>query len=879
MTHTKRFRIILFSAGVCAWLLASSCNAERKGHDEHALWFVHASDPHVYKDQVADADLKEKPKLQKLDEEALNALFQKITDISTTHGSPAFLLITGDFGVDPCLIPAAADMGKKDRSAEDCLKIDQAKQDAQIENYAELLSKSPVQDIYFVAGNNDLPLESATGKALDYFNEFFSKVQTKLTEKKSNVRLFNLTGCYADKTKAGYSCFKDIDASPYRVIGFPSQSFKNKDGDASSNEESKKLEVDQVKLFQSVLDGAVRADKKILVVTHIPELDDPYLLGRYYYADEKPAASAGAGKEQAKPAVSAWNVKDEVLEGWKKAVASERVLAVFAGHLHDSHKEIYGQPYSWTTQEDSRVALNKLYLAPPLSMKKQDTSPIQARGFSVVRLKDGRIETTSYWYDGVTGKFSPESLREPQRRHWLRRTSLGRRIAGLFAWLWDVDAGLDRIATFFIALLTAFLTVVALWQIPPSDDPLVKKPADADAKTPAPPADSSPFTTRIGKTVLAGLGGFVAQEVVKTLGTQSPSGDLKWYYVICFISWFFILLLGLNFLRALAEALRARLAVVHYPLARPPMSKWLVYWSLRVIHWIFSLRVPLLTFFDTFINLIQGKNQTTTQAFAAAVVDQQRNVIRVASAIRKNLTALLREEIGAEAGNELSVRVNISVLSADQSKVYYISRSVGSSLKPFPKNSVAWVSVFTGKILWYQSFYKTQAQNITLYDNTDGTIASEPKRPLRLGDYYEGRQADYQAFVIFPVPQPQRGAGSDYVKGAIHISFNTDKAFQRIWSVPQPIAPPPAAVPPAPQPPAAAPPVPPAPAPQPGAPGGAATGPLIPYPDPEYMLGEWCKGHPRIQAAVSEAVAVLGELLRGFNEVIFENCVKPDQGD
>jgi len=64
---------------------------------------------------------------------------------------------------------------------------------------------------------------------------------------------------------------------------------------------------------------------------------------------------------------------------------------------------------------------------------------------------------------------------------------------------------------------------------------------------------------------------------------------------------------------------------------------WFAYWFLRCMHWVFSLRTPLLTFFDTFINLIQGKNETIMRAFADTIIDEQRNMVRVAHAIRRQV--------------------------------------------------------------------------------------------------------------------------------------------------------------------------------------------------------------------------------------------------
>lgn len=892
MTRMKMLRPSLcVGISLLAWLSVASCASKSGGHNdrvEHTIWFVHATDPHLFLFLMEPNDPAKKATWedqQKQDEAIFKTFLQNVSTLPGTSGAPAFLLISGDFGADPCLIPSDETLKKpqSDRTVADCIKVNEKGRSDQIEELANLFAASPIRDIHFVAGNNDLPLETASEDGLSYFNKFFQDVQAKLSVKNANIHLHNMTGCYGPNGGAISECAYDIAGTPYRMIGFPSYSFKNRET-KKSYDDNKAQQTAQLSTFRGLFERAANDGKKVIIVTHIPEMDDPYFQAQRRYAKVAPPESENQDKDKDNPRSldSTWNVEKSVLDGWTKVVSSDSVTAVLAGHLHDSHKEVYQRPYSWSTLKDYQLGYRKLFLAPPLSVKSQDNSPIQARGFSVVSLDSDHVNSRFYWYNGITASFALDSSPEHHGGEEEPRFFLGRTVAKWFAWIWhlgDVVLPLEHTATMLIALLTAFLTVVALWQIAPSDDPLAKKPTGNDS-TPAPPvASSSPFTTRFGTTVLAGLGGLVFAEVTKTLGNQTPSADTKWYYIDCFIFFFFALLLGLNILRAAAEALRSRVAIIHYPLARPPRPgrdraagfwwnlelfflkfwDWLFYWVLRILHWVFSLRVPLLTFFDTFINLIQGKNQTSTQAFTDALIDQQRNVVRVADVIRKNLNTAFH----AALGQDHRVRVSISVLSADQTNVFYISRSASSPQLPFPKNSVAWVSIFTGKIRWYESFYK--GNDIVLLDNSGGVVAGAPTQ-LKLADYYEDRHDDYRAFVLLPVPRPQRGFGSKYIKGAIHISFGTFEDFGAIWTDP--------AVHLVPLPPVAAG----APAPIAGPVPPAAPPASILYPDQDQMLGSWC-ARPEVRAALNAAVLVLGELLHGFNELIYKNYIQPGQGD
>lgn len=872
MILSKRSPVVLTLGAILGCLLASSCSRQSQVHEARGIWFVHATDPHRYLwEGLSDSDKKTAAFQESHAGDPLKALFQWAPSVPGTSEPPAFILITGDFGVDPCLIPNADTENKKDRTLEDCVNhFDAKKRDERLAEFTDLFAASSVRNIYFVAGNNDLPFETADESGITYFNQFFKDVQDKLTAKNPNVRLHNMSGCQGSKGGAIAECTADIPETDYRMIGFPSYSFKNKE---AGHEKNPDLQTAQFAAFRSLVDQAARESKKVLVVMHTPEIDDPFVLAQDRYDGIEPAKSIDTSSDNPRSIYSAWNVQKSLLEDWNKVLASDSVVGVLAGHLHDGHKEIYRQPYSWSTQKDYQLGFRKLFLAPPLSVKNQDGSPIQARGFSAVFLSKDGVRNRLYWYDSLTSTFKPDPIfdavegREQSHRLWSAR---GPRWLKRLWQLGEPTLPLERSATLLIALLTAFLTVVALWQIPPSDDPMLKKPANGDSK-PQDSKEPSPFTTRFGATVLAGLGGLVLDQVAKTLGGGStPNANDKWYYIVCFISFFFVLLIFLNLLRAFAEALRSRVAVIHYPLARQgrpgrsgpdgffrglvqawqALMDWDSYWWLREVHWVFSLRVPLLTFFDTFISLIQGKNQTTTRAFSDEVIDQQRNVVRVASVIRKRLHSqiqelLIRLPLAAGQKSAGDVRVNISVLSADQTNVFYISRSSGSPTLPFPKISVAWVSVFTGRARWYKSSYR--GTNVLLFDNSRKTIADAPDQ-LRLDDYYQQRDDDYEAFIVIPVPQPHRAYGSKYVKGAIHVSFQLSADFDKISIAPQPLAP----VPP-------------------------VTGPSR-YAEPEHVLDDWCPD-PHLQASLQDAVAVLGELLRGFNEVIYRSYIQPDQGD
>lgn len=889
--------MVAFAAALA--LLGCAGSHQQRERKDHLVWFVHATDPHIFvlPAQGEQEDSKAaRSRQQELNEKAFSDMLDRIPSLPGGDGSPAFLLLTGDLGLDPCSDE------KTEKSAKECWSPDDPKKlkdlndrkDSMIKETAKLLGASPVQDIYLVAGSNDIAREAADDSTLHYFNELIGALQVEMATNKSNVQLHNLTGCYDLEGGASSTCYADIDRTDYRLIGLPSYSFKNKDTDYKTNKDAQEK---QSAKFLGLVEQARKADKKVLIASHVPEIDDPYTKAQDLFDAKNPPPPNDNDPTNTRSKWSTWNVSKKVLDDWRGVLASDVVVGVLAGYLHDSHKEIYRQPFAWSSANEHRF-YRKLFLAPPLAVKNQDTSTIQARGFEVVRLEDDRIEPQIYWYDWASRSFSPDPKPGFERPihhgwHW----------AHAIIWLWRLAEPigmLERMAVLLIAFLTAFLTVMAVWQITPSENPLANvagKTPDAASAVPTP--DSSPFATRFGKTVIGGLGGLVVAEVTKALGNQQPSPDTKWFYIVWFILFFFFMLLILGAFRAGTEGLRARIAIAYYPLVRPSRKTasafarfWdgFSYWFLRLMHWLFSLRVPLVTFLDTFTNLIQGKNQAITRVFADQIIDQQRNVVRTADSIRQDLNDLLERRVlqlsytrdGAPAAPVAAatpqpppapvaaappqpppapvvappaalsppafpstlphrVRVNIGVLSADQNSVFYISRTPGSSVLPFPKHSVAWVSVFTGEIRWYKSAYDGSADKIILFDNTDRTITDATDKIL-LKDYYQQRHQDYEAFVILPLPWPQRGFGSGYVKGAIQISFRENADFELMWKG--------ADIDPSGDPPT--------------------------YPTPQRMLEDWCSD-AEVRGALRNAIAALNELLRGFNEVIYKSCQDPNR--
>lgn len=814
---------VALSLVLAVWSIAA--RADSPG----SVWILHATDVHPLVDVISAATRPvDKARIeaqiatqQPLNLAALKDLLAQARTLVGIEGEPRLLVLSGDIDADPCWIAGIAPQDKDENRSDiiaKCLAGYDATQGkvraAQIKGLVDALATSPIHDIYIVPGSNDVAREDASANALKSFAAFVTDIQKGLTDSKSPVRLRNLSGCYAGG--ADSECVADIADTSYRIVALPSYSFKNADEKALALND--KIQTEQLAKFSTLIAAAAEAHRRVIVVSHVPNIDDPYDLGQLEFSGN--TRVRGDAKVDKRSVTTAWNVTKPVLDAWLSAVSSDNVAAILAGHLYDSHKEVYRSPYAWSKPDPYSGDREKLLLTPPLSVKNQDASPIQARGASLIELRPDRVRRELIWYDPATHSFTADRPIHPPKTHdggggW-RFGPASLRHAAL--WIWRLgDPDVNKFSVLLIAFLAAFLTVARIWQIPPPDNPFagaaaaaLAAPASggAPAQAPAPPAfEASPFAGNFGKTVTAGLGGLVAETVLKSLSTSTATHD-KEFYVIWFVIFFSTMLVASAAVQALVEALRIRFAIrPSVTLPEPRADDWwtrlvrrVKYWIGRAWYWARSMHLPLIVFVDTFVNRLQGRNQTLTSEFQRLIVAQHNNVIRVVEIVRGHLSEVIESEIklrrspasppGDPNGPPPDVRVNISVMSTDRSWVFYIATAPGSSLKKFPRRSVAWVSVFTGKIRWYRKPYRTTAapeggtvfSRVVLFDNTAGTIPNDESQ-IQLQSHYQPREEDYDAFVMFPVPWPRRSFEENRVIGAIHISFHEEGDFERIWKL------------------------------------------------------------------------------------------------
>src|SRR5436309_116999 len=113
------------------FLLLLPCVACQSPDEKPGVWFVHATDPHLYYDDEKEESIRlhQEP----LNRQAFSDLIQSLRSIPGTDGNPRFLLLTGDLGLDRF-------------AAQPALR------ESAVAFVAEQLKASPVKNVYLVLG-------------------------------------------------------------------------------------------------------------------------------------------------------------------------------------------------------------------------------------------------------------------------------------------------------------------------------------------------------------------------------------------------------------------------------------------------------------------------------------------------------------------------------------------------------------------------------------------------------------------------------------------------------------------------------------------------------------------------------------------------------
>jgi tetratricopeptide (TPR) repeat protein len=371
------------------------------------ITFVQLTDPHLF-DDPPEAN------------ENRRALMTCVTQIDKSIGAGAvykFVLVTGDIGIEKVVKPLL-DRKQATASPQERDSIDQAiilNITSAAWDIAKIIGQSRVKVWLFLPGNNDLIGEDPD--TINYYRDFIAHLRQLLPDKE----VIDL--CPTDDPNSGVY---NAD-SGFVFIGFNNASFKNDNNPAlisdgkntakivatANRSDLEKLPTttrtnEQLKYVQQVIDRVGKAGSHpAYIFYHIPEIDDPHpvLNSDFKLVGDRALTLAD------QYALSSWFVDGRVRERWSEVVLKPNVKGLFAGHFHDWRRDTYQNSRWMVTPDYPGGSLSKLYVCPPISIKRQGDQAAQARGFQAVSIDGmGKVSVKPFWYDGTNGTFEDEKV-------------------------------------------------------------------------------------------------------------------------------------------------------------------------------------------------------------------------------------------------------------------------------------------------------------------------------------------------------------------------------------------------------------------------------------------------------------------------------------
>jgi hypothetical protein len=457
-------------------------------------------------------------------------------------------------------------------------------------------------DVYIMPAGRELAASETPVQALKKSQDVVLAIQKELRDKSSPIRVVDLSGCYAEGG-ALQACTATLPGRRVRLVGYPG--FYSAADPAASD--LAKAQHDQQKewvaKFEKAMGVPVEGATTILVAPLTAQLGTR----PWGSDDERTRWMALAGRAQA-----------------ALGIAGDPALRRAAYDADATVKE-EGFKGRWL-------------LTPSLAASPGAGGRL-ADGASVISVApDGTVSRDMFWYSPQAAAFRGQIALAPKADR-VRRLSP--------KWLWGLGKELPELskaAVFFIALLAAFLTVVAVWQIPaPTSKALTDAGAPADAQK-AP----SILVGNFARTVLSGLGGLAAATLALDTIGQADKSIVQHYYLVWFIVWFLFWLFGSSIMKAVNEGLRVTSYVGRQPETKRDNAARFR-WTWVRAKWL------LMTSVDAFFSLIQGRNELKSTLWANEIRNFQEDTLIAIDAIALHLRAAIVDHLNqspeASSGN------------------------------------------------------------------------------------------------------------------------------------------------------------------------------------------------------------------------------------
>lgn len=324
---------------------------------------------------------------------------------------------------------------------------------------AGILGDLKVSSIYLLPGNNDVPYDAKSGIEDPLHRESYREfVETLSRELPGRVR--DLSGNVDPASDAppdvvqGYSLigldtasFKPSDIELKNSLPKPQQTGKTAPAaaqpgsdkppapcqDPDANSAISNARTDQLSRAAKL---AAKVSGHFLLFTHIPDLQDPF-------AGRRVNGATDASKKCSLS--SSWMLVPESRKTWTGMISNPKLVGVFAGHFHSADASQYGGPFGAASTQQANT-IDKIYVAPPVSLKNQWSTPNPRRGLLIIDVQDDRVRnSTIAWYRGINPTECqkktcvPVVPPAPSIAAWLKDLFASFAVAVLLFVLWDLS--------------------------------------------------------------------------------------------------------------------------------------------------------------------------------------------------------------------------------------------------------------------------------------------------------------------------------------------------------------------------------------------------------------------------------------------------------
>lgn len=397
-----------------------------------SITFAQITDAHIFDEgwnqSVADAFRQAAD-----DRDGLHFAIEKINSLVASGVNIDFVVFTGDLGLQNVEFPSGSRCPAMPARPQPGLPLFSL--EAALSEATSVFSRLAVQKLFIVPGNNDLIDEDIMDNAryecfVDALKgRLLALPQPLLLEKLEADSVIQINGIY----------LKGLNTASFKKLVNYARSCSGNPAKANAQILRQACPASQLQTLSS------RASRGPLVLfTHVPDLVDPYRK------------------------TPSWEVRPEVRKAWEDEACSHDIIAVFAGHFHDSNRALYATNTGTAGLALAKCVAEKTWVAPPLAVKNQlDKSP-QARGLLLATVGFGGVQQVqAYWLGSAA---APQSKAEDRfvKPGWIWPVLLGVIFITALAYLgvgaWRGFLGSYRDLTgLVVAVVFCYSAIATIW--------------------------------------------------------------------------------------------------------------------------------------------------------------------------------------------------------------------------------------------------------------------------------------------------------------------------------------------------------------------------------------------------------------------------------